>query len=211
MKRAVTMRRMGEDTADAEREGVAEELRRVREAAREAAGDGTHATLPVAPTVSAPAALPRLAASETPAAPRRPDATAVNTLWQAHPTREPRGIRGLLARLARRLLGPSLEAQAAFNARQVQLDNELLDYVDARFDTTHRHYDLVLGLHGRRMNEIDERHVLLQQELVAHVHDLVKRIDLVLSETERGRLSLEAALRELRARLQRLEQRLPRG
>jgi hypothetical protein len=38
----------------------------------------------------------------------------------------------------------------------------------------------------------------------------VKRIDLVLSEAERGRLSLEFALQDLRARLRRLEERLSR-
>ena len=41
-------------------------------------------------------------------------------------------------------------------------------------------------MHGRHMDEIDERHLILQEELVAHVHDLVKRIDLVLAEAERG-------------------------
>ena len=39
---------------------------------------------------------------------------------------------------------------------------------------THRHYDEVLGLHGRHMGEIDERHLILQEELVTHVHDLVQ-------------------------------------
>ena len=39
------------------------------------------------------------------------------------------------------------------------------------------------------MGEIDERHLILQEELVAHVHDLVRRVDLVLSEAERGRLA----------------------
>ena len=51
----------------------------------------------------------------------------------------------------------------------------------------------MLGIHGRHMGEIDERHLILQEELVAHVHDLVKRIDLVLAESERGRLGLEFA------------------
>jgi len=207
------MRRMADGAGEAERKRLAAELRRVREAAREAAGDGTRVALPAPPSVSRPEPLPALAAAApgTRAAPRRPEAAAVNALWEARPTREPAGLRGLLARLARRLLAPSHEAQAAFNARQVQLDNELLDYVDARSEGTHRHYDEVLGLHGRRMNEIDERHVLLSQELVAHVHDLVKRIDLVLSQAEGGRLSLEAALRDVRARLAQLEERLPRG
>jgi hypothetical protein len=117
-------------------------------------------------------------------------------------------MRGFLTRLLLRLLGPTLRAQTAFNARQVQLDNEVLEYIDARADATHRHYDRVLGLHGRRMAEIDERHLILQEELVAHVHDLVKRIDLVLGESERGRAGLESALRDLRHRLERLEERL---
>jgi hypothetical protein len=135
----------------------------------------------------------------------------VQALWPARAPSEPRGLKGALARLLRRLLGPTLDAQAEWNARQTRLDGELADYVDARADATHRHYDHVLGLYGRRMDEIDERHVQLSRELVAHVHDLVKRIDLVLSEAERGRLSLESALRDLRARLARLEERLPRG
>ena len=61
------------------------------------------------------------------------------------------------------------------------------------------------------MAEIDQRHLIVQEELVAHVHDLVKRIDLVLGEAERGRLSLEFALKEVRARLGQLEERLRRG
>jgi len=61
------------------------------------------------------------------------------------------------------------------------------------------------------MEEIDQRHLILQEEVVAHVHDLVQRIDLVLAEAERGRLSLELALRELRQRLVQLEERLGRG
>jgi hypothetical protein len=104
-----------------------------------------------------------------------------------------------------------LDAQVSFNSRQVQLDNETLAYVEARFAQTHRHYDDVLGVHGRHMAEIDERHLILQEELVAHVHDLVKRIDLVLAEAEKGRLSLEFALRDVRARVAKLEERLSRG
>jgi hypothetical protein len=58
------------------------------------------------------------------------------------------------------------------------------------------------------MGEIDERHLILQEELVAHVHDLVRRVDLVLAEGERGRLSLEFALKDLRTRVERVEERL---
>jgi hypothetical protein len=118
---------------------------------------------------------------------------------------------GPLGRLVRRCLAPFLDAQTAFNSHQVQLDNALFEYLDARLAATHRHYDAVLGIHGRHMADVDERHLILQEELVAHVHDLVKRIDLVLGESEKGRLSLEFALRDVRNRLARLEERLPRG
>jgi hypothetical protein len=99
----------------------------------------------------------------------------------------------------------------AFNARQVQLDNEILAYLEARFAATHRHYDAVLGMIGRHLADVDERHLILQEELVAHVHDLIQRIDLVLAEVERGRASAESALRDVRASLRLLEERLPRG
>jgi hypothetical protein len=190
---------------------VADELRRIRESVRDAANPDPRTVLPPAPEAGTPPALPELRPPPGPEPPRRPDTGAVQALWPAHPQREPGGLKGTLARLARRLLQPTLAAQADFNGRQAQLDRELLDYLDARSAATHRHYDHVLGLYGRRMDEIDERHVLLSRELVAHVHDLVKRIDLVLSEAERGRLSLESALRDLRARLARLEERLPPG
>jgi hypothetical protein len=102
------------------------------------------------------------------------------------------GWRRLLARGLGRVLARVLDAQESFNSRQVQFDNALLDYIDARLQATHRHYDEVLGLHGRHMGEIDERHLILQEELVTHVHDLVRRIDLVLAEAERGRLGWSA-------------------
>lgn len=93
----------------------------------------------------------------------------------------------------------------AWNARQVQLDNEILEYIDSRFHATHTHYDSVLGIHGKRMQEIDERHLILQEELVSHVHDLVRRIDLVLSQAERENLGLEVTLRAVRRRVEALE------
>ena len=46
--------------------------------------------------------------------------------------------------------------------------------------------------------------------VLAHVHDLVRRIDLVLAEAEKGRLGLERDLRDVRERLRRLEERLAR-
>jgi hypothetical protein len=141
--------------------------------------------------------------------PEPPDATAVNAAWRAEA--EPaHGLLGLLRRLFDRILGPHFEVQRAFNARQVQLDNETLRYLDERFTATHRHYDRILGLYGRHLDETDERHVLLEEELVGHVRDLVRRIDLVLAEGDRGRLALEFALEDARARLARLEEVLRR-
>jgi len=196
-----------------ERRRVEAELRRVRESVRE------RALLERAPAQLLPQPRPLQPAQPVPmepppaveTVPRNPDGRGVNDAWDVAKVPLGGGWRGWLARALRRLLGPQLDAQLAFNSRQVQLDNELLAHLDARFAHTHRHYDAVLGIHGRHMQEIDERHLILQEELVAHVHDLVKRIDLVLSEAERGRLSLEFALRDLRSRLTRLEERLGRG
>jgi hypothetical protein len=135
--------------------------------------------------------------------PPRPDTAPLNALWRTAET-----AAGRAGRLVRRLAGPFLRSQQQFNSLQVQFDNALLDYLDARLAHTHAHYDGVLGVHGRHMGEIDERHLILQEELVAHVHDLVRRVDLVLEEGERGRVALESALRDLRSRLTRLEERL---
>jgi hypothetical protein len=196
-----------------EQERIAAELARVREGVRERAL-GTRAASDVLPS-PLPARTPEAVPNEPPAAPRaelpRPDGSAVNAAWDISRTPAAAGIRGRLADFVRRLLSPTLEAQLRFNSHQVQLDNETLAYIDARLAATHRHYDAVLGIHGRHMQEIDERHLILQEELVAHVHDLVKRVDLVLTESERGRVSTEHALRDLRERLLRLEERLARG
>jgi hypothetical protein len=197
-----------EENAEAARLRAASELRRIREGVRDRAlvEPGPRAATP--PVLRTPEA-PRMERASPPAAPPpRPDNTAVNESWRIRQVPAGGGIAGRLGRAVRALLGPTLEAQEAFNSRQVQLDNELLAYVDARLDATHRHYDEVLGIHGRHMGEIDERHLIMQEELVAHVHDLVRRIDLVLSEAERGRLSLEFALKDLRTRVERLEERL---
>jgi hypothetical protein len=189
-----------------DRERVARELRRIREEVRD-----RHQDSPAPPgepaAVRAPEAMPPANTPPAPDAPRPPDGSAVNSLWQATPQRP----LGLLGNWLRRLLGPVIDAQTTFNSRQVQLDNELIAYLEARLAATHRHYDEVLGIHGRHMAEIDERHLIVQEELVAHVHDLVKRIDLVLAEAEKGRSSLEFALRDLRARVREIEERLPRA
>jgi hypothetical protein len=190
-----------------DRHEVAEELRRVREAVRARALHERPATLPAAKPVEVPGPMP---ADRVPApldATARPDNAALNEGWRVRDAAGG-GWRRLLARGLGRILGRVLDAQESFNSRQVQFDNALLDYIDARLTATHRHYDDVLGLHGRHMGEIDERHLIVQEELVAHVHDLVRRIDLVLGEAERGRLGLERELRELRDRMRQLEERL---
>jgi hypothetical protein len=190
-----------------DRQEVAEELRRVREAVRARALHERPATLPAAKPVEVPGPMP---ADRVPApldATTRPDNAALNEGWRVRDAAGG-GWRRLLARGLGRILGRVLDAQESFNSRQVQFDNALLDYIDARLSATHRHYDDVLGLHGRHMGEIDERHLIVQEELVAHVHDLVRRIDLVLGEAERGRLGLERELRELRDRMRQLEERL---
>ncbi|MGH9389926.1 MAG: hypothetical protein ACRD1Z_09945, partial [Vicinamibacteria bacterium] len=105
-------------------------------------------------------------------------------------------------------LGPVVERQVRMNSAQVRFDNEVVRYVDTRFDRMSRHYDRVLGLHGQRMEEIDERHLILQQELVRHVHDLVARIELVFEAAEQNHLYLEGTLRETREELSRIAERL---
>ena len=191
-----------------DRKQVAEELRRVREAVRARALHERTATLPAARTVQVPGPMP----PDEPPAPivvtPRPDNAALNEGWRVRDTLGGGGWRRLLARGLGRVLARVLDAQESFNSRQVQFDNAILDYIDARLTATHRHYDEVLGLHGRHMGEIDERHLILQEELVTHVHDLVRRIDLVLAEAERGRLGLERDVRELRDRARQLEERL---
>src|SRR5271169_929633 len=154
---------------------LAAELRLIREGVRDRALLETGET-PRLPGIQtrAPSAPAREEEPAKEAPPQRPDGVAVNASWDV--SRSP--AEGLLGRIVRRALGPFVSAQTQWNARQVQLDNEILDYVDRRFDATHRHYDRVLGIHGQHMQDINERHLILQEELVAHVHDLVKRIDL---------------------------------
>jgi hypothetical protein len=139
--------------------------------------------------------------------PAVPDPGPVNASWTAAAA-PGTGLGGVLSRLLGRLLGPQLEAQRAFNADQVRLDNALLRHLEERFAATHRHYDALLGDTGRRLVEVDERHAQLAQELVTHVHDLARRIDLVLAEADRGRPALEHAIRDLGARVGRLEDAL---
>jgi hypothetical protein len=198
------MRQNGRVASPSDREELADELRRVREAARESVPAAAQA-LPASLPTRVPTPLPPMETPAPPGEPARPDNAELNRLWETAPHAE--GFWGRVRNALRAFAG----RQQAFNSRQVQFDNELLAYVDARLDATHRHYDQVLGAYAKHMQEIDTRHLILQEELVAHVHDLVKRVDLVLASSERGRLGLESGLKDVRARLARLEEALRRG
>lgn len=196
---------------DEERESVADELRRVREAARDdATRDARADPRPAAPADPAPPASPSGAAATTdgplPAPRPAPSAREVNESWAAAPGR-PRGGPGALLE---RLLAPRLQAQRDWNAAQVRLDNEILAWVEERFAATHARYDALAGQLGRRLDEADERHRILERELLAHVRDLVARIDLAMADASRGRASHAQALLDLRERLARLESGLAR-
>jgi hypothetical protein len=141
--------------------------------------------------------------------PAPPDGTAVNEAWNAPDVRGG-GWRGLLRRALERLLAPRFAAQRELNARQVELDNQMLAYLGGRFAATHGHYDRLLGAMGRRLDEIDERHRRLEADLQAHVRDVVERVDLVLEEATRGGLARDHALEQLRDRLRQVEQALGR-
>jgi hypothetical protein len=141
--------------------------------------------------------------------PSPPDGTAVNAAWRAD-SNVPAGVRGFLHRILDRLLAPRFAPQREFNARQVELDNEMLRYLAARFAATHENYDRVLGLLGRRLDEIDERHRQLEAALQAHVREIRERVDLTLEEATRGGLARDFALEELRSRLLLVEQALRR-
>jgi hypothetical protein len=194
-----------------ERAEVAAELARARDEARaRARGPGAPAPAPApapgTPTAAAqaPAQEPVAAAPPTaPAPPAPPDAGEVNERWRA-----PGG--GALGPLLERLLGGRLEAQRGWNAAQVRLDNEMLRWVEARFAATHAHYDGLLGALGQRLDEADERHRRLEQELVGHVREILRRLELVAAEAVRGRAGLELQLDDLRSRLEALERSLAR-
>jgi hypothetical protein len=196
-----------------ERDDVAAELVRVRDDSRAAIAASSAPTGgapgPASPLARETVARPVEAPAPEEAWPSPPDATQVNEAWAAAGSPR-RGLVGLLERVALRLLGGHVQAQRAWSAHQVRLDNEILRYAERRFAATHRHYDRLLGQMGRRQDEIDERHALLERELIAHVQDLARRIDVVLAESTRGRGGQDLALADLRARILRLEEALRR-
>lgn len=136
--------------------------------------------------------------------PTPPDLQPVNESWTA-------GGKPVASGLASLVDGgreKTREAQVRFNGDQVQLDNALVTWVAAHFAATHQHYDNVVAQMQTRMDDIDTRHRELERELVRHVHEMARRIDVVLGEGEKGRVSHEAALRSVRERLRLLEEKL---
>jgi hypothetical protein len=136
--------------------------------------------------------------------PAPPDLEAVNRSWTAGAPRP----KGTISSLLDGSREKDREAQVTFNSDQVQLDNALVSWTAEHFAATHRYYDAVIANMQTRMDEIDLRHRELERELVRHVHEMARRIDVVLGEGEKGRVSHEAALRSLRERLQVLAERL---
>lgn len=206
-----------EPTEDERQQDLIKELRAVRDAAREAPGE--RAALPDRPHATrATPALSKLPPTGAVDAPTSPDRADLNTLWNLSEgtSDRPRGflgklfspIRSTLKRLIRFAIGPVIERQVHVNSAQVRFDNDIVTYVDSRLDRMGTHYDRVLGLHGKRMEEIDERHLILQQELVRHVHDLVERIEFVFETAETNHLQVDGALREAREELRELGARI---
>lgn len=137
--------------------------------------------------------------------PAPPDLGPVNASFR---TGEGSGSSSLLSKLGTG--DKERQAQATFNADQVRLDNALVSWTAAHFAATHRHYDRVIERMQKRMDDIDTRHRELEREVVRHVHDMARRIDVVLGEGEKGRVSHEAALRSVRERLRAIEEKLGR-
>ncbi len=189
-----------------ERRRSAEALDKVREGAREEPAVRT------AESVLGPKEPVRVTARPEPGGPEAPrwtppappDLGPVNESWTAGGAK-PSGLSTLLDGGSRE---KHREAQVKFNADQVQLDNALVSWTAAHFAATHTHYDAVIARMQKRMDDIDTRHRELERELVRHVHDMARRIDVVLGEGEKGRVSHEAALRSLRERLRALEEKL---
>jgi len=208
--------------SEQEREGTLEKelvagLRAAREESR-LSPDHPEALAPYTLGSADSSPLPRLDPGETEPGPTSPDRSELNRIWNvSEAARETSAgalgrafapLRAPLRRLVQFALGPLAERQTEMNSAQVRFDNELVSYVDERLDRMSRHYDRVLGLHGRRMEEIDERHLILQQELIRHVHDLVARIELVFEAAEQNHLYLEGTLRETREELSKIAARL---
>ena len=196
---------MSDDDLERERRASAEALARVTEAARgvdaprdpaTVLGTGLAVAMPPAPLPVAPPA--------TWNPPSPPDLGPVNASWPA-PVERKTGPMGAILESTR---AKDHAAQVKFNSDQVRFDNALVEWVSAHFAATHRHYDGVISGMQQRMDDIDARHRSLELEVVRHVHEMARRIDLVLGEGEKGRVAHEAALRSIRERLRALEEAL---
>jgi hypothetical protein len=191
-----------------ERRKSAEDLERIREkTSKEPRARTSESVLGPAEEVRVKSASSAASGPEAPPwnPPAPPDLGPVNESWTAGDQKPAKGISSLLdggsSEKAR-------EAQVKFNADQVQLDNALVSWTAAHFAATHTHYDAVVARMQKRMDDIDTRHRELERELVRHVHEMARRIDVVLGEGEKGRVAHEAALRSIRERLKALEERL---
>jgi hypothetical protein len=178
-----------------------ESARALEEAAEATRGDAIARSageiLGGAPVVSASEAPRPVALPPAWNPPPPPDLSPVNESWNS-----PSKSTGL-ANLVK-----SNDAQVKFNSDQVQLDNALVAWIGGHFEATHRHYDRLIAEMQQRLDDVDTRHRGLEKELVRHVHEMARRIDVVLGEGEKGRVSHEAALRALRERLRDLDEKL---
>ena len=189
-----------------ERLESAKALNQIREGAAEEPVARTAESVlgPREPVSEIESVVPRSPAAPVWNPPAPPDLSPVNQSWPAGGPRPSSGISTLLDGSREK----DRESQVKFNADQVQLDNALVSWTAAHFAATHTHYDAALARMQKRMDDIDTRHRELERELVRHVHDMARRIDVVLGEGEKGRVSHEAALRSVRERLRALEEKL---
>ncbi len=145
---------------------------------------------------------------------KSPDRQELNTIWnlQQHITGKNHGFLATLFLPIKTLLrighNALIDQQTQVNSAQVRFNNEIVEYLDTRLDRVSEHYDQVLGLHGKRMEEIDERHLILQQELIRHVHDLVERIEFVFESAESNHLYTEGVLREAKEEIGELKSKV---
>ncbi len=188
-----------------ERRKSAEALSQAVEAARGVSGARTSSSV-LGPVETVRNSFPRSEEQGQPEwnPPTPPNLRPVNESW---PAGAPPSS-GTMAVLSFGSGERNREAQVKFNSDQVQLDNALVAWTADHFAATHKHYDGVIARMQKRMDEIDTRHRELESELVRHVHEMARRIDVVLGEGEKGRVSHEAALRSLRDRLRLLEEEL---
>lgn len=196
------------ESNDSLKDDVSSSLRDARERARSKAKPSAQPS-PYSP-LQQQKPLDSLTSAETQSTPVSPSRERLNELWDiAKGADSPTGLlRRLVQRVLRFAWGPLIDRQVALNSEQVRFDNELVKYIDQRLDRICAHYDQMLGLHGKRMEEIDERHLILQQELIRHVHELVKRIDFVFETAEQNHLYLEGMLREAQEELRGIARRM---